>query len=218
MSKDYKAYSTSTKKTGPAAKRKSRLGLWLLIVMGVIIIVGVMVWLSKHRADKSTTTLNSSEKISTKIVPVKTTPPVETPKAPEKPKIQFEFYNLLPKETVPPVNNNTTVAPPPKVKPSAPIISAAPIIDNSNTVTSVAAPAATASYVLQIASVKSVSDANAMKAKLAINGYPVQIKQFVVNGVVWYRVWVGPFDTSDAASNAQAKLKQQNIDSLLRKS
>lgn len=112
----------------------------------------------------------------------------------KKASIKYEFYNLLSKS--PEVSNHST--------------------KEAQTVN--AAASAPNFYILQVASLKKLQDADSLKAKLILNGFNVQIKKTTSpSGTIWHRVQVGPFGSLDAANNAQRLLKQNNINGIIRK-
>ncbi len=100
--------------------------------------------------------------------------------------------------TNPSVATNTTPA-----KNTAPIVTAAP--------TPLAPPVASNHYRLQLAAFKRYEDADELKAKLILQGYPTTINSATVNGTVWYRLWIGPYDTTQQAKSVQAKLEQTHL-------
>jgi cell division septation protein DedD len=70
-------------------------------------------------------------------------------------------------------------------------------------------PATAGSYVLQIASFKNVSDAEQLKAKLAMLGVASHVRKATIkDGAVWHRVIAGPYKSKEAMESARAKLKQ----------
>ncbi|CAN5263534.1 SPOR domain-containing protein [soil metagenome] len=70
-------------------------------------------------------------------------------------------------------------------------------------------------YVLQVGSFKSFSDADNLKAKLAMLGFEVKVKSGQKAGVVWHRVYLGAFANSQQATQIQQQLKEQQINSIM---
>lgn len=66
-------------------------------------------------------------------------------------------------------------------------------------------------YRLQLAAFKRYEDADELKAKLILQGYPTTINSANVNGTVWYRLSIGPYGTIQQAKNVQAKLEQTHL-------
>lgn len=107
-------------------------------------------------------------------------------------KIKFDFYNMLP-------NQDVTV----QQKQPQPV---------SNDTTS------ESTYIVQVASLRNSEDADAFKAKLALNGFNVDVKKTVnSSGNTWYRVQIGPYDNFDDAFDAQNNLRKDNFDGIIKK-
>jgi cell division protein FtsN len=69
-------------------------------------------------------------------------------------------------------------------------------------------------YFLQLGSFPDASDADALKARLALSGVQVQVSEVNVNGKLWHRVRRGPFAEA-AAIAAKRDLMQNNVSSSL---
>jgi cell division protein FtsN len=80
-----------------------------------------------------------------------------------------------------------------------------------------AAPAATKEvYFLQVAAFQSPSDADNLKARLALAGIETQIQTATLpDGKVWHRVRVGPFSNQDELSKSRAALKENKLEANL---
>jgi cell division protein FtsN len=66
-------------------------------------------------------------------------------------------------------------------------------------------------YALQLAAFRNYQDADELKAKLILQGYPTTISSATVNGTVWYRLSIGPYTTTSDAKIVQAKLEQTHL-------
>jgi cell division protein FtsN len=66
-------------------------------------------------------------------------------------------------------------------------------------------------YILQAASFQKVKDADALKAKLILEGLDVSIQQFNNKGEIWHRVLIGPYTDQDKMNQAKSTLAQHNI-------
>jgi cell division protein FtsN len=71
---------------------------------------------------------------------------------------------------------------------------------------------ADASYLLQAGAFRSSSDAEAMKAKLALIGFEARVINAEVNGQTLYRVRVGPYGQLDMMNRARARLAENGIE------
>jgi cell division protein FtsN len=67
---------------------------------------------------------------------------------------------------------------------------------------------------LQVAAVRVQADAEMLAGKLAAKGYPAVVYSGGADGL--HRVILGPYSGGDAAKAAQAKLKADGLDSLIR--
>ncbi len=70
------------------------------------------------------------------------------------------------------------------------------------------------SYVLQAGSFPSSSDANKLKARLALLGYSSQVRDVTIDGQTWHRVRLGPFDDAAALEETRNRLQQAGIKAL----
>lgn len=73
----------------------------------------------------------------------------------------------------------------------------------------------TTRYQLQLASFTKYEEADHLKAQLILQGYNASIQKHQHNGVKHYRVIIGPFNNSKAATAEQEHLTKNNIKSLL---
>lgn len=80
-----------------------------------------------------------------------------------------------------------------------------------------ASPAATREvYFLQVAAFQSPSDADNLKARLALAGIEAQIQTATLpDGKIWHRVRVGPFSDQNELSKSRAALKENNLEANL---
>lgn len=187
MAKDYKAYSNRSK-SGSKPKSKMKIIIW--IVIAIALVLGFIKILHEL----------SNKTITKKTEPVQQTAPQK--KIEEKPhKVKYEFYNMLPKEQV-------------VVEEAKPPIEVAPIAPNNPSV----APASTVgTYIVQVASVRAMNDAETLKAKLILLGFDAKVQPGLAHGITWYRVSIGPIATKDDALAVQTNLRKNNIDSLVKK-
>ena len=74
-----------------------------------------------------------------------------------------------------------------------------------------------ASYLLQVGSFRSKSDAEQMKARLALLGITTRIQTVTVNDATWHRVRVGPINGARQAEAMRSQLADNDIDSLVMK-
>lgn len=70
-------------------------------------------------------------------------------------------------------------------------------------------------YLLQVGSFRLIAESNKLKSELAPLGFEVNIREFNHEGVIWYRVLLGPFIELDDVARATKALQANNYDSLL---
>lgn len=75
----------------------------------------------------------------------------------------------------------------------------------------------TDSYLLQVGSFKSASDADQLKAQLALSGVDASVQSVKVNDATWYRVRVGPVNGARQADEIRRRLQDNGIESLVMK-
>mgnify|MGYP001825847321 CR=1 FL=1 len=75
----------------------------------------------------------------------------------------------------------------------------------------------TNSYLLQVGSFRENSDAEEMKARMALLGVSARVQTVTVNGATWHRVRVGPVSGAQKADELRARLAANNIDRLVMK-
>jgi cell division protein FtsN len=120
------------------------------------------------------------------------------PAASEPKKSRYDFFTVLPEmEVVVPEQELDTRSQPPEPP---------------------AAQADSGTYLLQVGSFRTKTDAEQMKAQLALLGFQARIQTVTVNDATWHRVRVGPVIGARQADEARSKLADNNFDSLVMKS
>lgn len=110
------------------------------------------------------------------------------PAAPPKPR--FDFYNLLPEQQIE-VN-----------------------VDPAE-VTRTRATTSSEAYLLQTGSFKQKEDADRRRAELLLLGLEPSIQEINGDNGLWFRVYLGPFDSHSTMAKARGLTAAQNIDTLL---
>lgn len=200
MSRDYK-------NSGSAAAGGRGSPVWVGILIGLLvglcIALGVALYINKGAnpfLQKQKAAEKSAEKSTEKSTdPQKESPATETSKPSasvgEKHakngeiKPRFDFYKILP---------GTEEA----------------VTDKEFKRTS---PAVTREvYFLQVAAFQNPSDADNLKARLALAGIETQIQTATLpDGQVWHRVRVGPFSSQDELRKSRAALKENKLEANL---
>ena len=124
-----------------------------------------------------------------------------TPEQPEVviPKPRFDFYTSLTEETVEEVQEGRAVEP----------ASGCP---QTPTATELPEP-----YLLQAGSFRQRDDAERRRAELLLLGLEPVIEEISGSNGVWFRVYLGPFESRDLMARARGLTANQNIETLLLK-
>ncbi|MEH6582205.1 MAG: SPOR domain-containing protein [Halioglobus sp.] len=134
-------------------------------------------------------TLPADPGAETPVANIGAEPPPEEP-----PKPRFDFYTLLPEQTI-------------DVE-----------VDPEKVVKSRSSPASsTELYLLQAGSFKQLRDADRRRAELLLLGLETKIEEARGDNGRWYRVNIGPFASRSELAKARSLTAAQNIDTLLLK-
>jgi cell division protein FtsN len=201
--------------------------LWLVLgILGGLVLAGLIYLKQNHQALSS---LTHHQKHHTHLAKLKhdaVTPAVQN----DNTKPQFDFYNILSgqKESVhhaeahakpaeKPVSAKLELpAPQTTSKSKAESSSVAPSTTEATVAEKSEEPAKMKTgYVLQLASVKSYSEADKLKAQLTMLGYDVSVQKSNRDHQVTYRVILGPYPTVAMAQGQQSKLRKSNISSII---
>jgi cell division protein FtsN len=190
MSRDYKHVGTAANTT---ARSGSPMGIGILIglLLGLCIALGVALYINKGA--------NPFVQKQKPAEPARDLPAQDSragtsgEKAKEaasgQTKPRFDFYKILP-GTEEAVTDKEFKRPPPA--------------------------SAKEVYFLQVAAFQNPSDADNIKARLALAGIEAQIQTATLpDGKVWHRVRVGPFASQDELSKSRTALKENNIEANL---
>lgn len=174
--------------TGRSGKKKSRGLLWLIVGLGLgaVLMYATQLYLYKDRKPfTGLANLFHTSKPAEK--PAAKEPPASTEPAP-KPK--FDFYTILPGETVLPEPKHEGGKKTAKAEPAEKGVS----------------------YILQAAAYATLEDADRLKAKLTLNGLDAHIEKITAGDKgPFYRVRLGPYSSIDALDTANAKLAKLGI-------
>ncbi|TAN08883.1 MAG: SPOR domain-containing protein [Rhodanobacteraceae bacterium] len=120
---------------------------------------------------------------------------------------QFDFYKVLPEKEV--------------VIPNAELSAMAKAEQDQGAAANNASPAATTGpaagataeggYVLQVGAFPKAGDADAMKARLALQGFAAHVQAVTLDGQVWNRVRIGPFASATELQAVQKQLSAAGI-------
>ena len=190
-----------------SAPRKGGNSLWSGIFVGMLVGVAMAAGVAWYLVKAPSPFTNKEQPTAAKSQPDSAKPatPVAPGTATEKPaaapgdgKPRFEFYKVLTDKEKATVNV-------PAEKPK-PIVN---LQQPSNKTTPAYEP-----QILQAGSFSTVSDAEKLKAKLAMLGVVANIQTATIpDKGVWYRVRLGPYKSADDLNRASNFLKQNGVDS-----
>jgi|UniRef100_UPI00261D288A cell division protein FtsN len=126
-------------------------------------------------------------------VPSNSEPGVADQPGQSKKKPSYDFYSVLPEKEV--------------VIPDAEISRQAKAEEQPGNTP----PADSGGYLLQVGSFPSASDAEAMKAKLALQGFVAKVQPVTINGNTWNRVRLGPFPSAAKLESVKQRLASAGI-------
>jgi cell division protein FtsN len=127
------------------------------------------------------------------------------PPATTKP--SFDFYQILPEMEVVVPDNELAAQAAAQAQGQPPTTPVPPPAGD-------ATPATGAALFLQAGSFRSETDAEQLKARLALTGERASVVPVTVNGVAWFRVRVGPYADAVALDNAKRQLAANGIDAI----
>jgi len=187
MPRDYKSRANTPQ------KKKRPIPGWVWFIVGLLVglFFSGLAWLKLLPADGKTSTASVVSKAAPAAESGRTPPKERTPKP------RFDFFTILPEMEV--------VVPEPEVVPRA--------LTKPKSAGEAAAKADR--YMLQMGSFRKYADADRLKASLALVGIQAEIQKVKIdNGEVFHRVRAGPY-TPDKVKLLSAKLKENQINSLM---
>lgn len=115
------------------------------------------------------------------------------------PKVVYQFYNILPEQTLDVMEEQDMVE---------------PAADVSKPPTATELPER---WVLQAGSFRQREDAESRRAELIFLGLEPKIEEATSDTGRWFRVYLGPFSSQDSMTRARGLTANQNIDTLVLK-
>ena len=70
-------------------------------------------------------------------------------------------------------------------------------------------------YVLQAGSYRNFADADAVRARLALQGVESKVQKVTVDADTWHRVRIGPITNLDELNRIRTRLRQADVDALV---
>ncbi len=183
--------------------RKSASGgipAWFWLIGGILIGLGVAVLLMiKGYLPEIRQHLPTVDSISAQ--PGESAPAGEEIAEPRKPR--YDFFTVLPEMEV--------------VVPEQELSRKADKADKADPLTDTPANSAPDNYILQAGSFRNASDADQLKAQLALLGSIATVQKVTVNGQTWHRVRIGPFRGAREANEMRRMLSDNQIETLVMK-
>jgi cell division protein FtsN len=187
-SSDKKKSKSTPKKAGNGSRKKQKKPTpgWVWMLGGLAI--GLLVALVVYFADRGNETVKQAKQAVDKAI--KAVPKPEAKKS-DKEESRFDFYTLLPELEV--------------IIPESEIKKGRERIKEKET----------AVYMLQVGSFRSYTEADSLKAQLALLGVEASIDPVSSKGEQWLRVRVGPFTDTRALNQVRNRLNKNNINTML---
>lgn len=182
--------SASYRKPQRVSRRWPRWSALMLLLIALFL-VAKLIW--QHLSSESLLLISPENNSATAAVPV-----------------QFDFYTVLPKMAV--------VAPAQSPASAAPAAPPAPKIKAVMARVPPAKPVAAEIYILQIAALRQLEDAQHLRDQMRAAGYPAFVQSYQADQAVWYRVMLGPYASAELAQHTQELLKSRHMNSFLLKS
>jgi cell division protein FtsN len=181
-----------------SSKNRRGTPAWLWLLSGILLGLGLAYYLwSKGYIPQPSVDAVTIESSAEQISPAD----VEevAPAADEPRKSPYDFFTVLPEMEVVVPEQELSQKNRPAETPAA------------------QAQADSASYILQVGSFRDQSDAEQLKARLALLGITARTQSVTVNDVTWHRVRVGPVNGVRQADEMRTKLSANGIESLVMK-
>ncbi len=183
MARDYKHRANSRKKK----TRTASVPWWKWV--GVFILIALFVYFLIFLSNAVPKVI---QKQQTKTIPLakvvkKKVPPKRQDKAPKEP--EFNFYTILTEEVVVPDYEIHTRSREEKI-----------------------GKLKETKYIMQVGAFKDLSEADRLRAHLALLGIESRIEKATVGDVVWNRVRMGPFGSPSNVADLKKRLKENGID------
>lgn len=200
------------------------LGFILGLVVGLGVALGVAIYVMKVPTPFSNKVGTSSADNSGESKKDWNPNSVLQPKAPaETPQASGDASTAQAAPTPAAPAGSATPATQPASKPAAaPAVNADPLGELAKTQAGMStAPADTKpaadpySYFIQVGAFRTTNDADAMRAKLALQGFDAKVSEREQAGRTVYRVRLGPFDSKDGAETMRSRLDKQGIENTL---
>ncbi|MGH8155019.1 MAG: SPOR domain-containing protein [Rhodanobacteraceae bacterium] len=201
----------ATQRNGRQAVRNGGSGIpgWGLFLVGVIVGLIVMGYVAHRGLIPSLRRADQPQANPNAVAAKGSSPGIASSSAATSAGSQFDFYKVLPeKEVVIPNAELSAMAKAEQQKAAAANNASASAPASA---TAAATPSSEGGYVLQVGAFPKASDADAMKARLALQGVTAHVQAVTLDGQVWNRVRVGPFASATQLQDVQKQLASAGI-------
>ena len=185
MARDYKYRATQNRKK---PKQTSIVWWkWVLIVVLISLFVYFLFFLSNSTPEDKSGKKTKSITVSKQTKKTRS-PPKRQNKEPEEPR--FDFYTILPETEI--------------IVPDYEI--------NTRSREEKFGKAKTSKYIIQAGSFRDFSEADKLRARLALMGIESRVEKAKIGNVIWNRVKIGPYTRSSSVSVIKKRLRSNGID------
>lgn len=197
----------ATQRNGRQAVRNGGASIpgWALFLAGVVVGLILFAFASRHLPSLRR---NDQPQANPNAVAEKGSAPGIAGNSAPSSASQFDFYKVLPeKEVVIPNAELSAMAKAEQQKAAAAnnASASAPATAKAN------AASSEGGYVLQVGAFPNSGDADAMKAKLALQGFTAHVQAVTLDGQIWNRVRIGPFASATQLQSVQKQLAAAGI-------
>lgn len=204
----YERRAVATQRSGRQAVRNGGSGIpgWGLFLAGVV--VGLIVMgIVAHRGLIPSLRRNDQPQANPNAVAQQgSAPGIAASSSAASSGSQFDFYKVLPEKEV--VIPNAELSAMAKAEQQN---AAAANNASASAPAKATAGASEGGYVLQVGAFPNAGDADAMKAKLALQGFTAHVQAVTLDGQVWNRVRIGPFASATQLQSVQKQLSAAGI-------
>ncbi len=196
------------KRTKSQAKRGGGIPAWMFLLIGLLIgVIAAGVYFLRVGLGPGQAALPTPDPQAQAPASGSDREPVA--QEPQRAKPKFDFYTVLPeKEVIIPDNElaeqaraEANATPAPSQTANAP-----PAAANTNT--------ASAPLLLQAGAFRNNSDAEALKARIALSGEIARVESATINGQTIYRVRLGPYASAGTLDAAKRALADNGVDAV----
>ncbi len=199
MARDYKSRAQRQ-----PSKKPIPVFVWLL--SGYLLGVGSvgLLWLGGSSDGEVPGWINQDTPLTVASETASSKVDIEDPVTPPR----FDFYTLLPEMEIVVPDDELEAKPKP---PPVPVSASKPVVTEARV-----AVAPKSGYLLQVGAFKNAVDADKLKARLILQGYPATVSRVkTADGNMWSRVRVGPIHSADVLKSKRRQLQAQGYTSLV---